>query len=139
MARWTARHVAEAVGIIGIIGSLTFVGGERRQNVIATRAAANAEVSNAFVDLNLMLAWNPDLARAFAQHANDPASAPQEAQIPMLDRGERYFKSGSTYTGRTSTGRSSRQSTKPSYRKFPLTLLAQWNSMTTPTCLGAKR
>lgn len=84
MQRWTARHVAEAVGIIGVIGSLIFVGGELRQNAIATRAATNAEVSVAFVDLNLMLASNPELARAFAEHAADPASAPQEAQILML-------------------------------------------------------
>ena len=84
MARWTARGFAEAIGIIGVIGSLIFVGGELRQNAIATRAAANAEVSVAFVELNLMLASNPDLARAFSEHADDPASAPREAQILML-------------------------------------------------------
>ena len=77
-------QVAEAVGIIGVIGSLIFVGGELRQNAIATRAATNAEVSVAFVDLNLMLASNPDLARAFSAHAADPASAPIEAQILLL-------------------------------------------------------
>jgi hypothetical protein len=84
MKRWSARNVTEAIGIVGVIGSLIFVGGELRQNAIATRAAANAEVSVAFVELNLMLASNPDLARAFAEHAGDPASAPREAQILML-------------------------------------------------------
>ncbi len=84
MKRWSAQNVAAAVGIVGVIGSLIFVGGELRQNAIATRAATNAEVSVAFVDLNLMLASNPELARAFAEHADDPAAAPREAQILML-------------------------------------------------------
>jgi len=84
MRRWSARNVVEAVGIVGVIGSLIFVGGELRQNAIATRAATNAEVSVAFVELNLMLASSPDLARAFAEHADDPAAAPREAQILMI-------------------------------------------------------
>jgi len=60
------------------------LGGELRQNALATRAATNAEVSGEFVELNLMLASSPQLARAFSQYASDPASAPQEAQILML-------------------------------------------------------
>ena len=81
MKRSSARHVAETVGIVGVIGSLIFVGGELRQNAIATRAATNAEVSVSFVDLNLMLASSPELARAFSEHAADPAAAPQYSQI----------------------------------------------------------
>jgi hypothetical protein len=84
MKRWSARNVAEGIGILGVIGSLIFVGGELRQNAIATRAATNAEVSFAFVELNLMLASSPELARAFAEHADDPAAAPREAQILMI-------------------------------------------------------
>ena len=84
MKRWSARNVAEGIGILGVIGSLIFVGGELRQNAIATRAATNAEVSFAFVELNLMLASSPELARAFAEHADNPAAAPREAQIRML-------------------------------------------------------
>lgn len=84
MQRWSARSVAETIGIVGVIGSLVFVGGELRQNAIATRAATNAEVSFAFVELNLMLASNPELARAFAEYADDPTAAPREAQILML-------------------------------------------------------
>lgn len=84
MKGWSARNVAEAIGIIGVIGSLIFVGGELRQNAIATRAAANADVSVSFVELNLMLASNPELARALAEHADDPAAAPRDAQILML-------------------------------------------------------
>ncbi len=84
MKRWSARNIAEGIGILGVIGSLVFVGGELRQNAIATRAATNAEVSFAFVELNLMLASSPELARAFAEHADDPAAAPREAQILMI-------------------------------------------------------
>ena len=84
MKRWSARNVAECIGILGVIGSLIFVGGELRQNAIATRAATNAEVSFAFVELNLMLASSPELARAFAEHADDPAAAPRDAQILMI-------------------------------------------------------
>lgn len=84
MKRWSARNVAEGIGILGVIGSLIFVGGELRQNAIATRAATNAEVSFAFVELNLMLASSPELARAFAEHADDPAAAPRDAQILMI-------------------------------------------------------
>lgn len=84
MKRWSARNVAEGIGIVGVIGSLIFVGGELRQNAIATRAATNAEVSFAFVELNLMLASNPELARVFAEHADDAAAAPRDAQILML-------------------------------------------------------
>jgi hypothetical protein len=84
MKRWSTQSIAEAIGILGVIGSLIFIGGELRQNAIATRAATNAEVSFAFVELNLMLASNPELARAFAKYADDPTTAPREAQILML-------------------------------------------------------
>jgi hypothetical protein len=39
----------------GVIDSLIFVGGELRQNAIATRAATNAEVSLAFVAFCLII------------------------------------------------------------------------------------
>lgn len=84
MKNWSARSVAEAIGIVGVIGSLIFVGGELRQNAIATRAATNADVAVGFLELNLMFASSPELARAFATYADDPAAAPQEAQIQML-------------------------------------------------------
>lgn len=84
MKRWSARNVAEVFGILGVIGSLVFVGGELRQNAIATRAATNAEVSSAFVEINLMVASSPELAQAFAEHADDPSAAPREAQMLMI-------------------------------------------------------
>jgi len=71
MNRWSARNVVEAVGIVGVVGSLIFVGGELRQNAIATRAATIAEVSAAFVVFDLMIASSPCLAKAFAKNPDD--------------------------------------------------------------------
>lgn len=79
-----AKRVAEAVGLIGVVGSLLFVGVQIRQSATATRAATNAAVADAFRDLSLVQASSPDLARAFAEHAGDPAAAPAEAQVLML-------------------------------------------------------
>ena len=84
MKSGSAWGFAEAIGIIGVIGSLIFVGGELRQNAIATRAAMNADVAVTFVDLNLMIASSPELARSLADFAENPAAAPREAQIQML-------------------------------------------------------
>lgn len=72
------------VGIFAIVASLIFVGGELRQNAIATKAAMNAEIANTFVDLNLMVASSPELTQMLAEFADNPAAAPREAQIPML-------------------------------------------------------
>ncbi|MEL7185870.1 MAG: hypothetical protein AAFN50_05470 [Pseudomonadota bacterium] len=79
---WKDR--AEMVGIFAIVASLIFVGGELRQNAIATKAAMNAEIANAFVDLNLVVASSPELTQRLAEFADDPAAAPREAQIQML-------------------------------------------------------
>ncbi len=79
---WKDR--AEMVGIFAIVASLIFVGGELRQNAIATKAAMNAEIANTFVDLNLMVASSPELTQMLAEFADNPAAAPREAQIPML-------------------------------------------------------
>jgi hypothetical protein len=72
------------VGIIAIVASLVFVGGELRQNAIATKAAMNAEIANTFVDLNLVIASSPELTQKLAEFADNPADAPREAQIQML-------------------------------------------------------
>ena len=84
MKRWSTQNVVEAIGIIGVIGSLIFVGGELRQNAIATRAAMNADIAATFVDLNLTIASSPELTRRLADYADNPAAAPREAQIQML-------------------------------------------------------
>ena len=79
---WKDR--AEMVGIVAIVASLIFVGGELRQNAIATRAAMNAEIADTFVDLNLVVASSPELTQRLADFADNPAAAPREAQIQML-------------------------------------------------------
>jgi hypothetical protein len=79
---WKDR--AEMVGIVAIVASLIFVGGELRQNAIATKAAMNAEIAAVFVDINLVVASSPELTQRLASFADNPAAAPREAQIQML-------------------------------------------------------
>lgn len=84
MKSWSTQNTVEAIGIVGVIGSLIFVGGELRQNAIATRAAMNADIAVAFVDVNLVVASSPELTKSLAEFADDPAAAPRDAQIQML-------------------------------------------------------
>jgi hypothetical protein len=72
------------VGIVAIVASLIFVGGELRQNAIATKAAMNAEIADTFVDVNLVVASSPELTQRLADFADNPTAAPREAQIQML-------------------------------------------------------
>ncbi len=83
-AKSTWKDRAEVVGILAVVASLVFVGGELRQNAIATKAAMNAEIANTFVELNLVIASSPELTQRLADFAADPAAAPREAQIQML-------------------------------------------------------
>lgn len=48
------REIAEAVGLICVVGSLIFVGLEQRQNTIAIRAATNSAFATGFQELNLV-------------------------------------------------------------------------------------
>ena len=84
MANLTPRTVAEIIGLVGVVASLVFVGWELRQNSIATRAANNSSVADGFVQLNLNLSSNRDLAQALANNAADPDSAPMEDKIQIL-------------------------------------------------------
>jgi len=72
MSGWTARGIAEVIGLVGIVGSLVFVGLEVKQNSVATRASTNAAVADAFRELNLVLASSPELARAMVASVDDP-------------------------------------------------------------------
>ncbi len=83
-ARQTARRIVEVIGIVGVMGSLIFVGVEIRQNSIATRAATDAAIADTFLQLSLAQATSPELANSFAAYAADPSSAPAEAQVQML-------------------------------------------------------
>ena len=79
-----SRRIAELVGLIGVIASLIFVGVEIRQSSIATRAATDAAVADGFRELNLVVASSPELAKALAANADNPAEAPAEDQVLML-------------------------------------------------------
>ena len=83
MNRLNTRSIIEALGVAGVVGSLIFVGMELRQNSIATRSQASATISEQFAEPNLLLASNPELIRAFAEHGENPEEAPYEAQIAI--------------------------------------------------------
>ena len=89
MASKTLYRVGEVVGVLGIIGSLVFVGLEVRQSAAATRSATAAEFSAGFRELNLVLATNPDLAALVAKYGDDPtqASESEKVQLAALFRG----------------------------------------------------
>jgi hypothetical protein len=74
----------QGVGIFALVASLIFVGIEVRQNSIATRSATNAAVKDSFREFNLILASSPELAKAVANNAENPAGAPPEAKFQML-------------------------------------------------------
>lgn len=78
------RRIAELVGLAGVIASLVFVGVEIRQNSVATRAATDAAVADGFRELNLVVASSPELVRALAANADDPAGAPGDEQIMII-------------------------------------------------------
>jgi hypothetical protein len=82
--RLSIEDVGKFVGLLGVVGSLLFVGLQVRQNSIATQAATNAAVADGFREFNMMMASSPDLARAFAQYAARPEEAPPVERTLML-------------------------------------------------------
>jgi hypothetical protein len=73
------RAVVEAIGLFGVIGSLTFVGLEVRQSTIATRSANDMAVADEFQSLNLALAQSPALAHALvAVEGGNQTATPEE-------------------------------------------------------------
>ena len=84
MSGWTTRGIAEVIGLVGIVGSLVFVGLEVKQNSVATRASTNAAVADAFRELNLVLASSPELARAMVASLDDPEEVSPEEKIMVL-------------------------------------------------------
>ena len=78
------RVIAEIIGVVGVVGSLIFVGLEIRQSSAATRAANNALVADSFRDLNLVLASSPGLSRALVVVGGDPDAASPEDRTMAL-------------------------------------------------------
>ncbi len=76
--------MGEVIGLVGVIGSLLFVGLEVRQSSVATKAATDAAVADGYRELNLALAVSPELARVLAANADDPGAAPAADQTQML-------------------------------------------------------
>ncbi|MGI9625925.1 MAG: hypothetical protein ACR2QM_03745 [Longimicrobiales bacterium] len=73
-ASWRWR---EFFGVLGVIGSLVFVGLEVRESSRATRAATDAEIASQFVALNTAILSSPELTVAFdaARAAGHPSGA----------------------------------------------------------------
>ncbi|PWN06034.1 hypothetical protein DDZ15_12710 [Rhodohalobacter mucosus] len=59
------KTIFDAIGLIAIVGSLIFVGLQVRQGTIATKASTVAQLKDSWVQLNLIEASNPDLAKAW--------------------------------------------------------------------------
>jgi hypothetical protein len=93
--RTVGRRVAELIGLVGVVGSLVFVGLEVRQSTIATRAATDAAVADGFRELNLMFASSPELARAMTAWADDPEAAPPADRFLILGAWRALFYSWS--------------------------------------------
>ena len=83
MKKWTKQQIVEVIGLLGVIGSLIFVGFEIRQNSIATRASANDSFASSFQQSNLAIATSPELAKVFSLYGGNPDKAPTDAQIQM--------------------------------------------------------
>jgi hypothetical protein len=72
-------YVSQIVAVIGIFGSLVFVGLQIRQNTRATRAASHNAVSNSLNEINRMFAENADLTRIWLAGMSDrQALTPEE-------------------------------------------------------------
>jgi hypothetical protein len=56
-------YISQIVAVVGILGSLIFVGVQIRQNTRATRAASHNAVSNSLNEINRMFAENADLTK----------------------------------------------------------------------------
>ena len=84
MKKFSPRQIAEAIGLICVIGSLIFVGLEQRQNTIAIRAATNSSFATGFQDLNLVIASSPSLAKALSHSGGDLAKVSEEDRIQVL-------------------------------------------------------
>jgi hypothetical protein len=84
MASWSARGIAEIIGLFGVLVSLVFVGFEVRQNSMATRASTNAAVADSFIELNLVLASNRELAHVVVVAFDNPEKLSAEDRIMAL-------------------------------------------------------
>ena len=78
------RGFIESIGIVGVIGSLIFVGLQVHQNTIATKAANNSAVADGFRELNLAIAASSALGDALVATEEDPEAATPQARMLAL-------------------------------------------------------
>lgn len=74
------RMLVELVGMLGVAGSLIFVGLQVRQNAAAVRAATAQDVSTGFRDLNLVIASTPELAAILATETLPDSLSPGQRE-----------------------------------------------------------
>ncbi len=84
MKKFSPRNIAEAIGLICVVGSLIFVGLEQRQNTIAIRAETNSSFASSFQDLNLVVASSSSLAKALAQLDGNLENVSKADRIQVL-------------------------------------------------------
>ena len=84
MNKFTPRHIAEAISLFCVVGSLIFVGLQQRQNTLAIKAATNSSFATGFQDLNLVVASSPSLTKALAQFDKNLDDISQEDRTQVL-------------------------------------------------------
>ena len=73
------RGVVEVIGLLGVIGSLVFVGLEVHQNTIATKAANDMALANQYQNMDLAQASSPSLSHALiVAEAGDKTATPED-------------------------------------------------------------
>ena len=74
------KTMVEALGTIGVIASLIFVGVQVQQGAAATRSATVLQLKDAWVQLNLATATSLELSRAFETVEKDGWEADRHAR-----------------------------------------------------------
>lgn len=76
--------LGEFVGSIAVVVTLAYLAVQVRLNSISTRSATNAAVAGQFVELNLVMASNPELAKAMAVDLRHPETSSLENIVQLL-------------------------------------------------------
>jgi len=84
MSTETISLIIQSIGLVGVIGSLLFVGVEVRLNSSAVRAANNSSVADGFREVNLAIATHSELAGVFAANWSNPQESSLEDRIQLL-------------------------------------------------------
>ena len=77
-------NFGEFVGAIAVVATLGYLAVQVHKNSVATRASTNAAVADAFIELNLVLASSPELARAVVVSFDSPEKLSPEERVLVL-------------------------------------------------------